>query len=379
MSLGQVRETINRRADQSKRDNKQCHAVGNRCRARQNVYRGITMALGQAFNNVATQPALPLALQDFINEAGAILSPHDKLEIFSNNMYIRAMMDGSDDMAIAGINVNLSGRQERGLSNSVRRTNQLLTTMMMNDIQDTMDRLADIQAEREELREAREAMLRNDLTQEEFNGLPPEDSPEYQAYIRKIYQEKLEAGDISQDQYDAMMKNLDRDRELQGQENEIIQELVDNGQIVAAYRVAKQRNDDLLDERRQIESRLNRYDGISRQIMEMRSKSPDEVHPALDLLLTQNPDLDIEIPADLEPNEALDYVQAEISEAAAIDSGKAVEIEADIAVASESLGVVSEYVSDDVKAQENKYLGENQIADVNAFSSKNEFSFSFEG
>ncbi|NCT41774.1 MAG: hypothetical protein GW778_08970 [Alphaproteobacteria bacterium] len=337
------------------------------------------MALGQAFNNVATQPALPLALQDFINEAGAILSPHDKLEIFSNNMYIRAMMDGSDDMAIAGINVNLSGRQERGLSNSVRRTNQLLTTMMMNDIQDTMDRLADIQAEREELREAREAMLRNDLTQEEFNGLPPEDSPEYQAYIRKIYQEKLEAGDISQDQYDAMMKNLDRDRELQGQENEIIQELVDNGQIVAAYRVAKQRNDDLLDERRQIESRLNRYDGISRQIMEMRSKSPDEVHPALDLLLTQNPDLDIEIPADLEPNEALDYVQAEISEAAAIDSGKAVEIEADIAVASESLGVVSEYVSDDVKAQENKYLGENQIADVNAFSSKNEFSFSFEG
>lgn len=295
------------------------------------------MSITAAFTSVSAIDAgnISPVLQGFLDDAKAMTSLHERDQKFSEMTYIRALLEGDDNLVIAGVRINSSGRGEGGdaLSGSVRAVNRLLMAMMMQDVAADLEQLMELQAELYEARSVLNDMLEEHFTKEEIDALPPEGSPERHQAIRDALRKKLENGEMSQEAYDEVIAQNDRENDLSLQVDAMIQELADNNEIVAALLVAQEQHKALLAERSEIEGRLNRYEGVSRKLMELRGKDRGEITQGLDVLLVEHGDLDITIPADLSPEEAIDYVQTQVSEAAAIDSAAAVEIVDQIEVA----------------------------------------------
>lgn len=340
------------------------------------------MSITAAFTSVSAIDAgnISPVLQGFLDDAKAMTSPHERDQKFSEMTYIRALLEGDDNLVIAGVRINSSGRGEGGdaLSGSVRAVNRLLMAMMMQDVAADLEQLMELQQELADIRMRLNAMIEEDFTQEEIDALPPEGSPERYYAIRDAYTRKLENGDISQERYDAAMEHNDRILKLEAQINVILQELVNNNEIVAALLVAQEQHKALLEERSEIEGRLNRYESVSRKLMELRGKDKGEITQGLDVLLVEHGDLDITIPPDLSPEEAIDYVQTQVSEAVAIDSAAAVEIVGQIEVAEAVEIKVQEAAADSINDIDYGILKplDETISD-NVMGAKSDFQISF--
>lgn len=169
------------------------------------------MALGQAFQDVRGNEFLSPSVQAFRDAAKGLIDPQERLTQFIDNNYIRALMSGDDDAVIAGIRVNLSGRKEGdGISATARYVRAMLNQIMVDA---AMDSLEEVRARMAELEQEMDAMAL-EMFGEEAGMLPGETREEWLTRMNKLAKEKLESGEITQEEYDQWMALQDEWKDL---------------------------------------------------------------------------------------------------------------------------------------------------------------------
>lgn len=267
------------------------------------------MALNDAFEVVKgtlykSQPGASLgSVFSTANDANA------RLKIFVENNYIGALMDGNDDTAIAGIRISTSGRKEGdGISANARFIRALLNQMLVDQIAADLDRLRDIEKEQAQLEAENAAIEEKYLSEEDRQQAPDENDQEYFERKKRLLEAAVANGDMTQAEFDAWLQNNQRLEALAQEKEQILARISEYDAEVLAFKELSRQKEELLEKIASLDNNIEGHENALTRLRTMRAMDAEQVSQALDVLLVDFPDLNVNIPAGTDPHEAVEIV-----------------------------------------------------------------------
>jgi len=169
--------------------------------------------------------------------------------------------------------------------------------------------------------------------------------------ILRGLEEKLEAGEMPQEKYDEFMQYYDEYFALEAEKHKILDRLLELDAEALAYHQLRREHDEMLENLNGLDATIQNNDNAIARLRRMKTMEADEAGATLGVLLSEFPELDIDIPENATIYERIDLVEAalvEETEAARIEQ---VELQEEIEISEAIIDTVEVTLDeDDVEA-----------------------------
>jgi len=275
----------------------------------------------------------------------SVLRVSDSIFSLRVNAELMGVLSGS----LAGIvNANTQKVQNTTFLKNSRTVRQILDQIMVAQITEDLGRLRELQHERNELISEINEIESRYLTEEQRTQAPGESDEEFFERRRRLLQQAVENGDMSQEEFDRWLEMNTRLLAVDTQIHQILDRWRENDAEVLAFRELQKEERELTGQLNGLDAKIVHNEGALSRLRGIRAMDAERADVALGLILSDYPELASDVPAHLDVYEQIDFVEQAIAaetDAARIEQ---VEVQQEIEVVQAATTTVLEAAGDRV-------------------------------
>lgn len=249
-----------------------------------------------------------------VTNGGASLNTVLRVSDSMFSLRINAELMGVLSGSLAGIvNVNTQKVQNAALLNSSRTIRQVLDQIVITQITEDLARLRELQREKNELIGERNTIESRYLTDEQMTQAPDESDAEFFERKRRLLEQAVENGDMSQEEFDRWLEINARLLAIEAEKDQILDRLRENGAEALAFRELQREEHSLTNRFNSLDATIVHNESSVERLRAARGMDVERADSALAVILSDYPDIAARVPAHLDVYEQIDYVDLAIN------------------------------------------------------------------